>query len=332
MRVMLWILSMVAANLSVQFFGPVSMIPNAFLFVGLDLTLRDRIHDEWSGARLWPRMVLLVVSAGLITWMINRGAGRIAVASSVSLVVSQLADAVVYTMGAKWRRFLRVNGSNVVSATVDSFVFPTLAFGGFIWWGTLGQLVAKVLGGLVWYPIIMRRRNLVVPGALLAFALTVSSPRTAIAQSVESHWDIDREFATMTGAGFHRYNGIGNLFAWADVDINDGPETVYGEASFTSDIGLTVEYNGGVNRDVGEIADFGLVGFEYKHARLLLRTDGEPQVTYYWRGFWHSFEFTGFVDMWRENDKTVVLSEPQLWYRLNAGLHRTSEAQHNEKG
>jgi uncharacterized PurR-regulated membrane protein YhhQ (DUF165 family) len=45
--------------------------------------------------------------------------------------------------------WLRLNGSNVPSALTDSLVFPTLAFGAFLWPILLGQFAAKVLGGFV---------------------------------------------------------------------------------------------------------------------------------------------------------------------------------------
>ncbi len=44
----------------------------------------------------------------------------------------------------------RINGSNIPSALVDSLVFPTLAFGSFLWPIVLGQFLAKVLGGFAW--------------------------------------------------------------------------------------------------------------------------------------------------------------------------------------
>ena len=47
-------------------------------------------------------------------------------------------------------KLLRVNGSNVVGAAVDSLVFPTLAFGAFLWPIVLGQFAAKVAGGVLW--------------------------------------------------------------------------------------------------------------------------------------------------------------------------------------
>ena len=60
MIVALYLAAVVAANLSVAAFGPAASIVNAFLFVGLDLTARDRLHDSWRGRQLWPRMALLM--------------------------------------------------------------------------------------------------------------------------------------------------------------------------------------------------------------------------------------------------------------------------------
>jgi len=310
MTALIWITAMVAANLSASHFGPISTIPNALLFIGLDLTLRDRIHDKWAGKGLWPKMIGLVATAGLVTWFISRDAGIIAIASSVALVLSQLADAIVYAMGERWRKFFRVNGSNVASAIVDSVAFPTIAFGGFIWWATLGQALAKIFGGLLWYPIVMRKT---------AVAALILLPLAASGQSVEVHHDIDRELQTINLSTFKPYE-VGNLFAWADVDIDDGSRTAYGEASFTERHGFTAEYNGGVDRDAGTIENLGLFGFEWSRIRLLYRTDGEPQLTYYWRLNWHRFEFAGFVDVWGSDGDAVVLSEPQLWYRINSRM------------
>jgi len=62
---------------------------------------------------------------------------------------------------------VRVNGSNVVSAAVDSVVFPTLAFGSFLPWVILGQFLAKVAGGAVWSLILPAfRRPEIEPSAL----------------------------------------------------------------------------------------------------------------------------------------------------------------------
>jgi hypothetical protein len=56
-------------------------------------------------------------------------------------------------------RFLKINGSNVVSSGVDSLIFPTLAFGQLMPVIVIGQFAAKVLGGAVWFFIIAVLKN-----------------------------------------------------------------------------------------------------------------------------------------------------------------------------
>lgn len=56
-------------------------------------------------------------------------------------------------------RMIKINGSNIASAAVDSVVFPTVAFGSFLPIVTLGQFVAKVLGGFIWSLILNRKEK-----------------------------------------------------------------------------------------------------------------------------------------------------------------------------
>ena len=148
--VIMYLGAIVAANLTVYYFGPAWSIVNAFLFIGLDLTARDRLHDVWRGKRLWPRMFALIAIGSLLSWFLNRNAGQIALASFVAFASAGVIDAIVYHFLGGYPRWLRINGSNVPSAAVDSIVFPTIAFGGFLPLITLGQFAAKVAGGAVW--------------------------------------------------------------------------------------------------------------------------------------------------------------------------------------
>lgn len=146
----LYLAAIVLANLTVAAFGESMVIVNAFLFIGLDLTARDQLHEAWRGDNLVVKMGLLIFAGSLLSWLLNRGAAQIAVASFVAFALAATVDAVIYQFLGKYPRWLRVNGSNVPSAFVDSLVFPTLAFGSFLWPLVLGQFVAKVLGGFVW--------------------------------------------------------------------------------------------------------------------------------------------------------------------------------------
>ncbi|MCB8954648.1 MAG: VUT family protein [Ardenticatenales bacterium] len=160
--VLLYLSAIVLANLSVAAFGPGVTIVNAFLFIGLDLTARDRLHDAWRGNQLLPKMAGLIAAGSLLSWLLNRNAGPIALASFAAFAAAASVDALVYQWLDRYPRWLRVNGSNVPSAAVDSLVFPTLAFGSFLWPIVLGQFLAKTGGGFVWSLILHwaeQRRN-----------------------------------------------------------------------------------------------------------------------------------------------------------------------------
>jgi len=154
--------AIVLANLSTAFFGIWSTPANAFVLVSFNLLGRDLLHDLWEKygrLGLWVRMLCLIGIGGLISWLLNADAGRIAVASVTAFCAAELADFLVYTWlkdkGKK--RVIRANGSNTVSAIVDSLTFITIAFG---WPPVLlacaGQILAKVCGGAVWAWIFVR--------------------------------------------------------------------------------------------------------------------------------------------------------------------------------
>jgi uncharacterized PurR-regulated membrane protein YhhQ (DUF165 family) len=148
--IVLYLIAIVAANLIVATFGPSTTIINAFLFIGLDITARDRLHDMWQGRQLWVRLAGLIAAGSLLSWLMSGAAGKIALASFIAFAAAGAADTIVYTLLRDKAWMVKVNGSNVVSAAVDSIVFPWLAFGSPIWWVVLGQFVAKVAGGAIW--------------------------------------------------------------------------------------------------------------------------------------------------------------------------------------
>lgn len=161
--VLLYLFAIVAANISVSIWGPGVSILNAFLFIALDLTARDKLHDAWQGRNLVWKMGLLIASGSLLSWILNRDAGPIALASFAAFACANVADAIVYHWLREKARLLRVNGSNLVSAGVDSLVFPILAFGWPpLWWVAIGQFAAKVIGGLIWSIAMKDEREKVV--------------------------------------------------------------------------------------------------------------------------------------------------------------------------
>lgn len=156
LAIALYIAAIVAANLTVAALGPWVSPINAFLLIGLDLALRDRLHERWQGKGLWPRMLGLIALAGLVSWWLNPAAGRIAIASVTAFCAAGLVDALVY-QSLKGRPFLqRSNGSNIAAALVDSLVFPTLAFGALLPGIVALQFAAKSAGGAIWSYLLWR--------------------------------------------------------------------------------------------------------------------------------------------------------------------------------
>jgi len=148
--ILIFLLAIVLANLSVAYFGPVSTPINAFILIGLDLSLRDHIHEKWHGNQLGLKMLGLICAGALITYLLNQGTGRIALASVLAFSGALVVDAVIYQWLFKKSRMVKINGSNVGSAAVDSVLFPTIAFGVFMPWIVLFQFLAKTVGGAIW--------------------------------------------------------------------------------------------------------------------------------------------------------------------------------------
>jgi len=151
--VAVYIAAMVTANSLVWWLGPWFSPVNAFFLIGLDLTLRDVLQEKLNR---W-QLAGTIVAGGCVTWLVNPAAKHIAIASAVAFLVSAVADWATYSALRSKPWLVKSNGSNVVSAAVDSIVFPTLAFGSFMPQIIAAQFAAKVLGGVVWSLIIRPR-------------------------------------------------------------------------------------------------------------------------------------------------------------------------------
>ena len=102
-------------------------------------------------------MALLIAASGVLSWLLNRDAGRIAAAYFAAFSAAGAADTLVYHQLRHAPYPVRANGSNLVGGLVDSLVFPFLAFGAFLPLVVLGQWAAKTGGGAVWSWAIERR-------------------------------------------------------------------------------------------------------------------------------------------------------------------------------
>lgn len=145
LAIFIYAAAMTLANMSVATFGPAVTPINAFVFIGLDLAIRDWLHTKLQPIQMGG----LIAATGLLTYVLNPAIGTIALASAASFTVAAAADWFAFArINGSWAR--RSNGSNIVGAAVDSLVFPTLAFGVLMPHIVLAQFAAKVFGGFVW--------------------------------------------------------------------------------------------------------------------------------------------------------------------------------------
>jgi hypothetical protein len=152
----IYIAALVAANLLVAWLGVWFSLINAFVLIGLDLSLRDKLHDLWEGEKLPIKMGGLIATASIVSYAINPATGMIAFASLAAFSLSMVADAFVYQYLKDKEWMIRANGSNIAGSAVDSVVFPTIAFGGLMLEIVALQFIAKVSGGYIWSRIFKR--------------------------------------------------------------------------------------------------------------------------------------------------------------------------------
>jgi queuosine precursor transporter len=162
-----YILANTIANLALLAVAPawrgVATIAIAAVLIGLDITARDRLHDIWHGdAR---RLGALIFCGAVLSALINLAALPIAIASCAAFALSGTADTIVYAALVRRSWYARVNGSNIVSAMVDSAAFLGIAAAlGVLSWSVVpfalaGQALAKIVGGAAWAALLRRRRD-----------------------------------------------------------------------------------------------------------------------------------------------------------------------------
>ena len=178
------------------------------------------------------------------------------------------------------------------------------------------------------------------------------------AQNFQLHYDFEREHPTLTFEMF-KPDKYGNTFTFIDFDFDgkDGISQAYFELARVlktekMPIGLHVEFNGGLGTFGGE---GGLDGYTINNAWIFGANYGKSNAvwgfstyagykafqgagkanyqitgTWYWNLITDKLSFSGFADLWSENglsDKTVFLTEPQLWYHLNKSFSLGGEVE-----
>jgi uncharacterized PurR-regulated membrane protein YhhQ (DUF165 family) len=95
-------------------------------------------------------MAGMIVVAGAVSYWLNPATELIAIASITSFVAAMTADSVAYQALKNRPWMQRTNGSNAVSAAIDSILFPTIAFGAVMPHIVALQFICKTAGGFFW--------------------------------------------------------------------------------------------------------------------------------------------------------------------------------------
>ncbi|ATM88540.1 Uncharacterized ACR%2C YhhQ family COG1738 [Yersinia thracica] len=146
MIAIIYISAICIANLLVAHFGPWITPINAFFLVGLDMVLRDILHERHG----MLHSLFLSAIAGAISYLINPASGIIAVASMIAFIAASLINALVYQKLIHKSWIKKSNAGNIAAAAADSLIFPLIAFGAFLPTIIIAQFLCKTIGGAIW--------------------------------------------------------------------------------------------------------------------------------------------------------------------------------------
>lgn len=149
--VLVYLVTIVSANVIVSIWQSAAYVI-ALVFIGLDLTLKDKFQVHLK----WYQVFSIMLLGGVITFAINVSFVPIAIASTVALFCAFTVDYIVFSL-LKNSRYARVMVSNVFGSFADSFVFALLAPFPFTWAFVLTMTALKIIGGSIAGYILIRR-------------------------------------------------------------------------------------------------------------------------------------------------------------------------------
>ncbi|MEI3613238.1 VUT family protein [Pseudogracilibacillus sp. SO30301A] len=160
MRIAIYLLSIILANVITARFAPLELgpliIPYGTLLIGLTLVMRDMVQNRFGRLRTYLLIGLALILSALSSYLLGDPLW-VVFASMLSFIISETADTEIYTR-FKFPFVKRVMYSGVVAGFLDSAVFVIIGIGplglAFVPWGLvpyaiIGQWVAKVVMQLV---------------------------------------------------------------------------------------------------------------------------------------------------------------------------------------
>lgn len=152
----LYLLSILAANLLVIWFGIVKlgpiMFPAGAVLIGLTFTFRDLVQRRFGKWKCWWWMAAATIITAFLSF-------DLAVASGLAFIAAEGVDWLIYSY-SKTTFKNRVVLSNLFGTPIDSLVFVTLAFG-WNWAAIWGQTLVKLVSSLAVVPLLKKQGHIV---------------------------------------------------------------------------------------------------------------------------------------------------------------------------
>jgi len=156
MRILLYLLSIVIANVVTARFAPLQfgafIIPMGTLFVGATFIFRDLVQNKYGRAKTYVFILIALLLSATVSYLLGDTL-MIVLASALSFAIAESADTEIYTrlkLPMAWRVFY----SGIVGGLFDSVVFVIIGLSplgaGFIPWeavpsAIVGQIVVKTI-------------------------------------------------------------------------------------------------------------------------------------------------------------------------------------------
>jgi queuosine precursor transporter len=154
MRVFLYLLSIVAANVITAKFAPLEIglfiIPYGSFLIGLTFILRDLTQNKIGRKKTYLVILLALILSGVTSFLLGDGLFIVS-ASLLAFLISETTDTEIYTR-LKMKLEYRVLYSGLVGGLFDSIVFVVIGLSpigaGFLTWeqvtlAVIGQVIIK---------------------------------------------------------------------------------------------------------------------------------------------------------------------------------------------
>lgn len=160
MRIFLYLLVIVAANVITAKFAPLVMgvfiIPYGTFLIGATFVLRDLVQNKYGRGKTYIFIALALLISVTTSFMLGDTLW-IVFASAISFLISEATDTEIYTR-LKVPISLRVLFSGSVGGVLDSIVFVVIGLSPlgagfvpweFVWMAILGQVIFKTVMQLI---------------------------------------------------------------------------------------------------------------------------------------------------------------------------------------